>query len=557
MKKPNLHELYKNKDTASFEQRAIAYVIDSILLGLAVAFLSIFTNSILAMSVLTVLYYTNFHYYLGYTPGKYFLGLRVISEKPNMTYLDFLWKREILGRIVSGMCFCIGYFVIIWHKKRKTWHDSLSKTRVISLEPVNVTPWSQVRVLAFAFVGLILLSGFSFHWLLMKSSFPLVQVFKSQKLMGLSYEGVSGNISDGFKVKNLSIRTNIADVRLRDVFILINKDKSGRKKLNFKNPTINVFEANGGIVYQKRLSTSETLMSFLLPFGSLNKPVKGQSKKSSNYNFSLEILDIRNITLHTKDRELPMHKFLILDWTVDGSGGSIQSASIDIASLYLKYTNIQKNGLDYNYNILGNLRKNSDLIEGVKRDVVFTFNQSIKNGQKLFKLDAFNKKVDILFTESNKKISINSLKLNDYFVSETPIREMNFTADAQKMQGEVTVRNRKVIFVEQNVENLFEKNHILGMTENDLQGVMLIPANILENKNWVLVFKNEKFKNPDFEDLAQFYFSKNIKARQKYKSLIAKDIKFFSKGPLANFDKSLGLKNEKVKLRSPTNKTSK
>ncbi len=68
----------------------------------------------------------------GVTPGKYLMGLRVINHQTgNIPGLWTMILREIIGRILSGLFFGLGYFWALFDKNSQAWHDKLAGTVVI------------------------------------------------------------------------------------------------------------------------------------------------------------------------------------------------------------------------------------------------------------------------------------------------------------------------------------------------------------------------------------------------------------------------------------------
>ena len=72
----------------------------------------------------------------GLTPGKMLLGLQVVDQR-NGAIPGFgkMFLREIIGRILSGLFFGLGYFWAIFDKNGQAWHDKLAGTVVIKRGP--------------------------------------------------------------------------------------------------------------------------------------------------------------------------------------------------------------------------------------------------------------------------------------------------------------------------------------------------------------------------------------------------------------------------------------
>jgi len=149
---------------AGFISRLIAFIIDMILISVVVMFSSWLISTTLEMlqikpllnaishnllgssyidvlldrpiiaSILTLLlvicYFVFFWYTVGQTPGKAFMGIRIVTTEGEKLSL---WKvfLRYLGYILSGMFLGFGFLWILVDDKRMGWHDKIAKTCVI------------------------------------------------------------------------------------------------------------------------------------------------------------------------------------------------------------------------------------------------------------------------------------------------------------------------------------------------------------------------------------------------------------------------------------------
>jgi uncharacterized RDD family membrane protein YckC len=86
----------------------------------------------LIQMVLSVAYYVYFTGKSGQTLGKKALNIRVVNPDtalpPGYGYAAL---REIIGKTVSSLIFCLGYLWMLWDDKKQTWHDKIAHTVVI------------------------------------------------------------------------------------------------------------------------------------------------------------------------------------------------------------------------------------------------------------------------------------------------------------------------------------------------------------------------------------------------------------------------------------------
>lgn len=95
-----------------------------------------FTAWDILLYILGSAYYVLMVYSYGATMGKKVLRLRVIAVNgEKLTFLTVLY-RETVGKYLSSVPLCIGFFIIGADKEKRGFHDMLCDTRVIyDLEP--------------------------------------------------------------------------------------------------------------------------------------------------------------------------------------------------------------------------------------------------------------------------------------------------------------------------------------------------------------------------------------------------------------------------------------
>jgi uncharacterized RDD family membrane protein YckC len=140
-------------ETAGFGIRLGAYLIDSIILGIAVILIVFLTGVLAAViapkspgfaGLLSVLGWllgmaAGIGYLLvpwarsGITPGKKLLKLKIVSEDG----IEPLGYRKaglrILGYMASGMIFYVGFIMVAFTEGHKGLHDMIAGTRVVKM----------------------------------------------------------------------------------------------------------------------------------------------------------------------------------------------------------------------------------------------------------------------------------------------------------------------------------------------------------------------------------------------------------------------------------------
>ena len=75
----------------------------------------------------------------GTTPGKNFLGIRVVKEDGISAGFWTMLIREWIGKTISGLIFALGFIWILFDRDNQGWHDKLMRTYVVG-ENMEVAP---------------------------------------------------------------------------------------------------------------------------------------------------------------------------------------------------------------------------------------------------------------------------------------------------------------------------------------------------------------------------------------------------------------------------------
>jgi uncharacterized RDD family membrane protein YckC len=82
-------------------------------------------------------YHVGFVALVGQTPGKWLLGLRVISARGGSLRP---WQAVVrwMGYAVSAAPLCLGFLWVLFDRRRQAWHDKLARTLVVyAREPAH------------------------------------------------------------------------------------------------------------------------------------------------------------------------------------------------------------------------------------------------------------------------------------------------------------------------------------------------------------------------------------------------------------------------------------
>jgi len=137
---------------AGFWIRALAYLIDSVLLITVQTALSLLINLTIGMlgiatdgdpaintiiwlfgAVLSISYAVFFTGYCGQTPGKMALRIKVIRTDGSPINYGRAALREVLGKFISSILLGIGYLMVAFDNRKQGLHDKIADTYVIKL----------------------------------------------------------------------------------------------------------------------------------------------------------------------------------------------------------------------------------------------------------------------------------------------------------------------------------------------------------------------------------------------------------------------------------------
>lgn len=139
----------------------------------------------------------------GFTPGKYFLNIRIITNDADRHMgLIRMFFREIPGKWLSALIAALGYAMILFGARRAL-HDRLSGTRVVTTVPL--TPLTLMRVMRNAGLSLLLLVApvAGLAWVLAYTSIPLRQLQENLELQGFTLKSMAGSLAEGVTIRGL------------------------------------------------------------------------------------------------------------------------------------------------------------------------------------------------------------------------------------------------------------------------------------------------------------------------------------------------------------------
>jgi uncharacterized RDD family membrane protein YckC len=220
---------------ASFSSRLVALILDMIFFTVAGELLQglayqsapeLLTapNIFLANLILSAVFFYIPTYKGGQTLGKKIMSIKVVSADNDEEPLTFgnMIMREVIGKTISTCALCIGFLWAFTNGERRTWHDRLGKTRVVStVWQVPKSWWRRLRGLFFGSLvtqGILSLALF----VLLYTSLPLDSIKSQVESRGLHVGTLSGSIAGGLHLSEFGRKEAGQNFVLKEVDIKFN-----------------------------------------------------------------------------------------------------------------------------------------------------------------------------------------------------------------------------------------------------------------------------------------------------------------------------------------------
>lgn len=141
----------------------------------------------------------------GQTLGKKLLSLKVVPQAGSR--LPLIWgqafMREIVGKLISTIPLFLGYIWARFNSDHKTWHDSMSRTQVVSLvweeEKTNLQKFQQLMLGILATpLGIALVLGAFLY-----TSLPLDSIKEKIEAAGIQVGSLTGSLAGGLQFSEI------------------------------------------------------------------------------------------------------------------------------------------------------------------------------------------------------------------------------------------------------------------------------------------------------------------------------------------------------------------
>lgn len=159
----------------------------------------------------------------GQTLGKKLLSLKVVHRYDDRQPLSWgqAFQRELVGKTLSGLAFGLGYLWAYTNEDRNTWHDSMSRTEVVSLIlDEEKTSAQKLQHIALAILMIPAGLGLIFGTLLY-TSMPLDSIRQQMEARGIQVGSITGSLGGGLHFSEIRrdepVRTDVQNFHLKSV----------------------------------------------------------------------------------------------------------------------------------------------------------------------------------------------------------------------------------------------------------------------------------------------------------------------------------------------------
>ncbi|MCB0378638.1 MAG: RDD family protein [Bdellovibrionales bacterium] len=528
-----LHKLYGNKDNAAFDQRLIAFVIDTFVAGLLAKLIAPITGPFVPVALL---YYVVPQLYLGYTLGKYLLGLRVISDDGHVSVGRML-LRETIGRLLSSLPLFMGYLSVIFSKDRCGWHDRIAHTRVISLKPVHTTAGGQVMRAGVAMLMIGVLAVGGLYFAMLHTSYPVHMLAKQLNMTGIKMEGVSGSFSKGFRIAKVSFEENGNSFEFNNIQLLMNREAFGFAKV-FTNEKLTVDHFIVGDGFVKVVNWGGKKDANPLKKKTEDPRLAAQDRKAKPRKESsalFKVIEIGNINFDIMGNSFKLNRFSVADFAIKTKSKEVMAKHLYLASsdfdVLVKGIHFNEEKAIRKAHLQALIKKDGRLLQGLKRNLDFQIDMDGGAGLSQLRVKAFNGKLQASMLNKEFELNINNLNLNQYIKQTIPIKTISLNLDKYGARGQLALRNRSFHFPQQNLTGLLLKGFV-GSDERGM-GIKLKPLAMIGPNTWSQFrLPSGDVVNPDKPGLSLVYTGKPFpKLSAKSHAMLEADQRFFAEGP--------------------------
>lgn len=531
--------------SASFEQRLLAFTIDILLITLVGRILAgvlgetLAVNAVVNLGTLIYFIFTQLKYQR--TLGKHVMGLRVVSHDPMQPMtLGRMILREVIGRSVSMLILMIGYLMVLFHPERRALHDVFSDTTVVSLKPVKDVPIMLQAARGFGVLaGIAVMMGIGFYYAIFYTTFPLERLQRSYYAKGVRMKGISGNITNGFLVKQIDWEKQGESIHLENLFVDIEPD---------------ILALGDGQVHIRKLSVANARAVVVRDQKAVDDANAAQGEEaaadaggaaiveeSTGFRFIFDEMDLNNLKLVFDGKEFQISRFFLKDLDYGTSSMKLGRIYIDSPDAAFDSADFEMTGDHVKVGSPMQLMVKKELIPDIlKANVDLKMQFDGVWPEMNVQASGFQNKLKIDRKDSGTEVSLNDWSPGHYMKGYWPVHRMQFgfkgRGDIKTMllttplTGSLNLHHVPFQLVEGQsfltvVAGGLRYRHQRGNFESQM-AIQLVGS--AEAAPWMAMSSTLQMGEVG-QELAMLYFGQPLMAlNETQKNRIAADLKFFS-----------------------------
>lgn len=493
-----------NKPYASFSDRAIAFVIDCVVLVSTMPLLKIMIPWIEpshSLIILSINYFLFCHARWGQSLGKKVLGISVVTLEEQLPLnASRAFLREV-SRILIPFTLFVGFLTPIVHARRLALHDMLAKTCVIQLHGKKN---SHIKWIALIGCSTLVFFAFAFYQILF-TSLPMKWADSRLKQSGINVSETKGSLYEGFSIKKIQLNTPLGSLELSNLSFRLKPTQ-----LLAKGPiVIEQISASNGVLNAR----NKNIFNSIIGRGSAQRNTATPESSSTNGE-SLSLL-IKNIEINTLIYAFEDFQSSVKRVYISQLNAHLQESRVSLDRLYLdagSYTldfgffELSPNRIHFERPTFFSIKTGYN--GKVEKDINGNFQLNFEGTYlRSTSISAFDNRLRARITKNVASVSIQQLDPNIYLYPQIPVTQINLTSQGTPdsllsggewvgtmhlgKQGVSVVKNRfRLTAGSQSLEGHVSVYNLF-MALKDVQPI---------------VYWND---SPDIEVMTEWYFSKN------------------------------------------------
>ncbi|WP_413288273.1 RDD family protein [Bdellovibrio sp. HCB337] len=375
--------------------------------------------------IVSILYFVYPTKASGQTIGKKLLNLKVVPKgqpKGTVSWGQAI-LREVVGKWVSSIPFFLGYIWAYFHPDRRTWHDSMGGTEVLSLvweeEKTTAQKVQQIFLAIISIPAGVALITVAFLY----TSLPLDSIKEKIEASGIQVGELSGSLAGGLRFENIS------------------RNDAGQKfNVSSLDVKFNLWALlTDNVFYIEKITAEEGHIevpadfSLMVIFANLLAVAQFQDSGTNVRNLTMAKFHLKNIYFeHNKKVLSHLQEFSVKNLAVADKELYVNEMNFQIVGFLVKAVDVRSSfGRVEIGKATGGVTP--EFLPMLKAPVDFHVNGTIAKNPKNTKIEAglVIDKIKINYAAEKLTAQVDQLTLNEMFKMSVPVDELNMKLTSQ------------------------------------------------------------------------------------------------------------------------------